>query len=377
MFGKKWKLRKNIIKEKKKENEKFIVEIEKEQYKDLIECFPLNNNVEFFSEKKYDICSNGVIIDVFDLIIQENYTEIERRFKILNDYDEIIKENYFEKVKFYFSKKKKEKKYKLEKLEYLDYVSEKPFITVECINNIPQFQKNNQLILLHSVGKTNNPDICEIWKKKDEIYSRIFTKYEYIENFRYKSLYNYNGFCIYKQNNGTYDWIDFYEGTQYLNKTFEALKKLPQLLKNKYFSFYNTIGNNRELISEKDGFKHNFFQATLENSKIEEFQKNFKNATGKNYNEIEYQGRLLDNFSFVEVKMKPSNVEKLEINDETEIKGAYPIEIRFLKSNLEEVAKINFDNYGIASFEGFEEVITNERGTFGVIYKNNLLNLKK
>lgn len=57
------------------------------------------------------------------------------------------------------------------------------------------------------------------------------------------------------------------------------------------------------------------------------------------------------------------------MEEENNINGAYPVKIRFLKKNFSEAGEIEIDDYGIAMFKGFEETFSDEKETYGIIYK--------
>lgn len=68
--------------------------------------------------------------------------------------------------------------------------------------------------------------------------------------------------------------------------------------------------------------------------------------------------------------MKLSEIQENNLEEEGNIiNGAYPVKIKFLKKNFSEVGEIEIDNYGIAVFKGFEEVFSDKKGTYGIIYK--------
>lgn len=68
--------------------------------------------------------------------------------------------------------------------------------------------------------------------------------------------------------------------------------------------------------------------------------------------------------------MKPSEIQENNFEEEeNNINGAYPVKIKFLKKNFSEAGEIKIDDYGIATFKGFEEVFSDENGTCGIIYK--------
>lgn len=68
--------------------------------------------------------------------------------------------------------------------------------------------------------------------------------------------------------------------------------------------------------------------------------------------------------------MKPSEIQGNNLEEEgNNIIGAYPVKIKFLKKNFLQVGEIEIDDYGIATFKGFEETFSDEKGTYGIIYK--------
>lgn len=70
--------------------------------------------------------------------------------------------------------------------------------------------------------------------------------------------------------------------------------------------------------------------------------------------------------------MSSSKIQENNLEEETNnINGAYPIKIRFLKKNFSEAGEIEIDDYGIAMFKGFEEIFSDEKGSYAIISKKN------
>ena len=70
--------------------------------------------------------------------------------------------------------------------------------------------------------------------------------------------------------------------------------------------------------------------------------------------------------------MKTSKIQENNLEEETDnINGAYPIKIRFLKKNFLQAGEIEFDDYGLATFKGFEETFSDEKGSYAIISKKN------
>ena len=112
------------------------------------------------------------------------------------------------------------------------------------------------------------------------------------------------------------------------------------------------------------------FKTGLPEETSKEQESSFGRATGRKNLEIKYTGRLLRNFEYVEVFMKPSEIQANNLaEEENNINGAYPVKIKFLKKNFEQAGEIEIDDYGIVAFKGFEEIFSDEKGTYGIIYK--------
>ena len=64
--------------------------------------------------------------------------------------------------------------------------------------------------------------------------------------------------------------------------------------------------------------------------------------------------------------MKKSNLKEstLEERDSFNIHQAYPVKIIYLDKKYEEIARIEFDDFRIATFKGFHEVVFNKDSEF-------------
>ena len=69
--------------------------------------------------------------------------------------------------------------------------------------------------------------------------------------------------------------------------------------------------------------------------------------------------KLLEKFYNVEIFMKKSNLKEsgLEEEDSFNIHQAYPVKIVYLDKRYKEIARIEFDDFGIATFKGFHKVV--------------------
>lgn len=85
---------------------------------------------------------------------------------------------------------------------------------------------------------------------------------------------------------------------------------------------------------------------------------------------------MLEKFYNVEIFMKKSNLKEssLEEEDSFNIHQAYPVKIVYLDENYKEIARIEFDDFGIATFKGFHKVVFTKDGEF---LKLSILNFWK
>lgn len=259
--------------------------------------------------------------------------------------------------------------YEIEKIEYYNFAGKK--IKIDFKRNIPQYQESDNFILLHSERKAFNPNICSLWKKhEDGSYSKIFSKNEYCANFSYNVLYKIDDFIFRRSNKNYQDLIDVFEVEENLNEKFDENNlKIELSNQEKLYRYENFIGNLKYFLDEDANVDY-FFKTGLPEEVYEEQESSFGRATGRKNSEIKYSGRLLRDFEYVEIFMKPSEIQGNNLEEEgNNIIGAYPVKIKFLKKNFEQVGEIEIDDYGIATFKGFEETFSDEKGTCGIIYK--------
>lgn len=378
MFEKlKWKLRGKLkVKKNKLKNEAtYVLEFAPEDYKEVIKHFPLINNAvleNFSNEDDFLRIESGQYgIDILNFKIYEGRTKAQREFKFYNSSFKNIENFEIKKIKLHMIKGDEGNEYEVEKIEYYNFSGKK--IKIDFKKNIPQYQESDNFILLHSKKKTFNPNIAPLWKEhEDGSSSRIFSKKEYCANFSYNALYKINDFIFRRSNQNYQDIIDVFEIEEELGKKIdEDSLKVKLSGQEELYRYENFIGNLKYFLDEDANIDY-FFKTGLPEEASEEQKSSFGRVTGKKNSEIKYLGRLLRNFEYVEVFMSSSKIQENNLEEETNnINGAYPIKIRFLKKNFSEAGEIEFDDYGIATFKRFEEVFSDEKGSYAVISKKN------
>ena len=154
-----------------------------------------------------------------------------------------------------------------------------------------------------------------------------------------------------------------------IKKNDENSLKIKLSEQEELYRYENFIGNLKYFLDEDANIDY-FFKTGLPKEVYEEQESSFGRVSGRKNSEIKYSGRLLRNFEYVEVFMKPSEIQGNNFEEEgNNIIGAYPVKIKFLKKNFLQVGEIEIDDYGIATFKGFEETFSDEKGTYGIIYK--------
>lgn len=376
MFEKlKWKLSGKLkVKRNKGKNEAvYIFEFAPDDYETVIKHFPLISNViltNLSNENEfYEIESGQYGVDILKFKIFEGRTKALREFKFYNSSFKNVENFEAKKIKLHMIKGDEGNEYEIEKIEYYNFAGKK--IKVEFRKNIPQYQQSDNFILLHSKKKAFNPNIAPLWKEhEDGSSSRIFSKKEYCANFSYNALYKINDFIFRRSNQNYQDIIDVFETEEELGKKIdEDSLKIKLSEQEELYRYENFIGNLKYFLDEDANIDY-FFKTGLPEKASEEQKSSFGRVTGKKNSEIKYLGRLLRNFEYVEVFMSSSKIQENNLEEETNnINGAYPIKIRFLKKNFSEAGEIEFDDYGIATFKGFEEVFSDEKGSYAVISK--------
>ena len=376
MFEKlKWKLSGKLrVKRNKLKNEAvYIFEFSPDDYETVIKHFPLINNViltNLSNENEFSEIESGQYgVDILRFKIFEGRTKVLRDFKYYNSSFKNIEDFEIKKIKLHMIKGDEGNEYEIEKIEYYNFAGKK--IKIDFKRNIPQYQESDNFILLHSEKKAFNSSIAPLWKEhEDGSSSRIFSKKEYCTNFSYNALYKINDFIFRRSNQNYQDIIDVFETEEELDKkNDENSLKIKLSEQEELYRYENFIGNLKYFLDEDANIDY-FFKTGLPKEVYEEQESSFGRVSGRKNSEIKYSGRLLRNFEYVEVFMKPSEIQENNFEEEeNNINGAYPVKIKFLKKNFSEAGEIKIDDYGIATFKGFEEVFSDENGTCGIIYK--------
>lgn len=376
MFEKlKWKLSGKLkVKRNKMKNEAaYILEFAPDDYETVIKHFPLINNViltNLSNENEFSEIESGQYgVNILKFKIFEGRTKVLRDFRFYNSSFKNVENFEIKKIKLHMIKGDEGNEYEVEKIEYYNFSGKK--IKVDFKKNIPQYQENDNFILLHSERKAFNPNIAPLWKKhKDGSCSRIFSKNEYCANFSYNALYKIDDFIFRRSNQNYQDIIDVFEAEENFDKNFnENNLKIELSKQEKLYRYENFIGNLKYFLDEDANIDY-LFKTGLPEETSKEQESSFGRVTGRKNSEIKYTGRLLRNFEYVEVFMKPSEIQANNLaEEENNINGAYPVKIKFLKKNFEQAGEIEIDDYGIVAFKGFEEIFSDEKGTYGIIYK--------
>jgi hypothetical protein len=366
-------LYKNVESQKTDEGEKFTVSVTPKNYPIFIKLFPLKYDV-VLSETGYEGYPEGKMkINIFK---SEIYVggEGERKY--------IYYENYEPKNDFYFfggirisnakvhlKKDKSEKEYEIERIDYLDDFGNE-VLSVEYIENVPQFQKNPKFKLVRSKGKIKNPYIEPAWKQnEDGSFSKIISSYEYCNDFSYHAEYEANGYFFRRFNKNYQDCIEVYRNEEDYQKQCEAIRERREYIdftfERQLYRYENHFLNIRNIFEHYKVYELDFFSG-LPDAHYEESLKNFIEVTRHN-KEIPLQYmKLLEKFYNVEIFMKKSNLKEsaLEEVESFNIPQAYPVKIVYLDKKYKEIARIEFDDFGIATFKGFHKVVFTKDGEF-------------
>lgn len=363
----------NIKTQKTSEGQKIIVNVTPENYPVFIKLFPLKYNV-VLTEKSYEEYLKGKVkINIFK---SEIFVDDEggRKYIFYNNYkpeDEIY---FFNNICIFearveLKKNKSEKEYEIEKVDYLDN-HKNEVLSIEYIQNIPQFQKNSKFKLVRSGGKIKNPYIESNWTKhEDGSFSKIISSYEYCNDFSYYVEYEANGYFFLRYNKNYQDCIEVYKSEKDYKKQLEAIKERKEYIdynfERQLYRYENHFLNIRDILEHYKIYDLDFFSG-LQNADYEKSLENFIEVTGhKNRIPLQFM-KLLEKFYNVEIFMKKSNLKEstLEEGDSFNINQAYPVKIIYLDKKYEEIARIEFDDFGIATFKGFHEVVFNKDGEF-------------
>lgn len=366
-------LYKNVESQKTDEGEKFTVSVTPKNYPIFIKLFPLKYDV-VLSETGYEGYLEGKAkINIFK---SEIYVggEGERKYIYYDNYEPNNNFYFFggiriSNAKVHLKKNKSEKEYEIEKVDYLDDFKNE-VVSVEYIKNVPQFQKNPKFKLVKSKGKIKNPYIEPAWKQnEDGSFSKIISAREYCNDFSYHAEYEANGYFFRRFNKNYQDCIEVYRNEEDYQKQCEAIRERREYIdftfERQLYRYENHFFNIRDILEYYKVYELDFFSG-LQNADYEKSLKNFIEVTGYK-SEIPLQNmKLLEKFYNVEIFMKKSNLKEsgLEEEDSFNIHQAYPVKIVYLDEKYKEIARIEFDDFGIAAFKGFYKVIFTKDGEF-------------
>lgn len=364
---------KNVKIQKTDEGEKFTVNVTPQNYPIFIKLFPLKYDVVLF-EKSYDeYLEEKTRINIFKPEISVD-GEGGRKYIYFQDYKPKDSFYFFYGVgifeaKVQLKKNKSEKEYEIVKVDYLDNLKNE-VLSVEYIKNVPQFQKNPKFKLVRSFGKIKNPYIEPAWKQnEDNSFSKIISSYEYCNDFSYYAEYEANGYFFRRFNKNYQDCIEVYRNEEEYQKQCEAIKERNEYIdftfERQLYRYENHFLNIRDILEHYKIYELDFFSG-LQNADYEKSLKNFIKVTGHD-KEIPMQYmKLLEKFYNVEIFMKKSNLKEsaLEEGDSFNIYQAYPVKIVYLDKRYKEIARIEFDDFGIATFKGFHKVVFTKDGEF-------------
>ena len=366
-------LYKNVESQKTDEGEKFTVSVTPKNYPIFIKLFPLKYDVVLYEKSYEEYLEGKVRINIFKAEIFVD-GEGERKYIYYDNYEP--KNNFYffggiriSNAKVQLKKNKSEKKYEIEKVDYSDDFNDE-VLSVEYIKNVPQFQKNPKFKLVRSSGKIKNPYIEPAWKQnEDGSFSKIISSYEYCNDFSYHVEYEANGYFFRRFNKNYQDCIEVYRNEEEYQKQCEAIRKRNEYVdytfERQLYRYENHFLNIRDILEHYKVYELDFFSG-LQDADYEKSLKNFIEVTGhKNEVPLQYM-KLLEKFYNVEIFMKKSNLKEspLEEMDTFNIYQAYPVKIVYLDKKYEEIARIEFDDFGIATFKGFHKVVFTKDGEF-------------
>lgn len=363
----------NIETQKTSEGEKITVNVTPENYPIFIKLFPLKYNVVLYEKSYEEYLEGKVKINIFKSEIFVD-SEGQRKYIYYNNYEPEDEIYFFNNICIFearveLKKNKSEKEYEIEKVDYLDN-RKNEVLSIEYIQNIPQFQKNPKFKLVRSGGKIKNPYIESAWtKQEDGSFSKIISSYEYCNDFSYHVEYEANGYFFLRYNKNYQDCIEVYKNEEDYQKQCEAIRERREYIdftfERQLYRYENHFLNIRDILEHYKIYELDFFSG-LQNADYEKSLENFIEVTDyKNRIPLQFM-KLLEKFYNVEIFMKKSNLKEssLEERDVLNIQQAYPVKIVYLDKKYEEIARIEFDDFGIATFKGFHEVVFNKEGEF-------------
>lgn len=349
------KLKKNKIYRNKKEN--FII-LDNIQFNSWIQKYKLSNsNIRFEYLPNFKLLKeNEIIVDPYQCVI---YGKNSKRKFIYKDKYIDEEEKFFLKTLVIFFKK--------ENLFYL----KKPTITITkiaiknsndttivlCENNIPNYWGNTSFQLFYSYGKISYSDDItvrkEFWKKnKNNLYEGYLLPKQY-KNFSYEALDKIENFVCRKWSRSYQAVNDFYVNP----KDLYIVEKIK-------FTVTSFIAN-----TEYDNIQNYDFGSIIEDFNKDVYNREkIETILNNKFEKLKLKFKIPEKYSYVKLYLKEGNIktnilkEKLQIenfskflsdySDET-IAGFYPVKIEFLNYNFEKISSIEFNKFGVGTFNNF------------------------
>lgn len=241
-------------------------------------------------------------------------------------------------------------------------------IKIKCKNDIPQYQNCNEFVLTKKWKNITSNELVKMFNEEFinefsfnnsseiEIYMHPF---EYCNDFRWWAYEEIDKYIVRK-------WSQGYEATTdfYLKKNNDFNPEDYNYFKNKEYPVL-TIGSfigNRSYTAEiwiKDGEIPEFssWASGIDGDDTDYKKYGFDKLLGIEQNEIFKEGQIPKIFSFAKVTMKESPLKIPENSEEYLNKrgiNLYPTKIEYLDKNFDVISKIEFNKFGVAKFEGFE-----------------------
>lgn len=245
-------------------------------------------------------------------------------------------------------------------------------VEVECVNNIPQYWKYPEhFVLIRSVGKcsfTDDTEMSEHWKDYgDGLYSGYLMDRQY-GLLGYEAYQKINSYILKKWSRNYQSTVDIFPE--------DVTDFHPKNIK---YTITSLIGNITDLEKEsrrEDFIKDYPFGCFVEgNCKKEDYDKSgIKELINHDFSDFSGDLRLYEDFKFVKIYLKkseyiPENLsntlgkEYYIIEEDSlryiydsyvlSISGYYPVKIEFIGKGFKTVGKIDFDEFGVATFTGF------------------------
>lgn len=245
-------------------------------------------------------------------------------------------------------------------------------IEVECMDNVPKYWQYPEYFALVTSGGRNrlakDESLKEHWTEDENgNYSGYITDREY-GVLGYEAYDKIKGYIFKKWNKSYQNVVDIFS---------EDVDKIE--MKNVKHTITTLIGNvrtlDKDIETRKNFIKTYPFESFVEgHCKKEDYDKSpIKDLIQHEYSDFEKDLKLLNDFRYVKLYLKKGNyipdnttnsyeiIEDYHLSPymsttyEKYITGYYPVKMEFIGNRFETVANIIFDEYGVATFNGFSE----------------------